>query len=380
MALPSRPMPLAKTTGASHAARQCQARPSGGHRSRCARGWGGGWGWQQGPARGHLYWVADALGMVVGAGMYQGDGAAWMRGWRDTAQRRWGAWGPAVTRARLWQHCARWRRVSGSSTQRKIARRRRADGSHRGGGNSAIMVTQQNSRHVGLPPATGYRRWRRPREGRGGKGDRGGGFMASRGEGKRGRPTPRGGATGPRHRQGRDGGGRRSGGAAEVEQGGRAWADPEKEERKMGRAQWNSGIFNLFKRKSLDLIKRWTSRILKISIKIWMWRKLNKEQLSLLDFSKLSLELELKIRKGSRCLSLNEIWWIWSKLSELLQFKLEDPDWTWMVNKLMGKSLEFQNLGSLDFPIKILNWNPFEILLVLLRSGLTKGFDAGLRH
>jgi hypothetical protein len=26
-----------------------------------------------------------------------------------------------------------------------------------------------------------------------------------------------------------------------------------------------------------------------------------------------------------------------------------------MISKLMSKSLEFQNLGSLDFPIKILN-------------------------
>jgi hypothetical protein len=47
-----------------------------------------------------------------------------------------------------------------------------------------------------------------------------------------------------------------------------------------------------------------------------------------------------------------------------------------MINKLMSKSLEFQNLGSLDFPIKILNSNPFEILSVFLGSGLTKGFDA----
>jgi hypothetical protein len=51
-----------------------------------------------------------------------------------------------------------------------------------------------------------------------------------------------------------------------------------------------------------------------------------------------------------------------------------------MMNKLMSKSLEFQNLGSLDFPINILNWNPFEILSVLLGCGLTKGFDAGLKH
>jgi hypothetical protein len=37
-------------------------------------------------------------------------------------------------------------------------------------------------------------------------------------------------------------------------------------------------------------------------------------------------------------------------------------------------------LGFLDFPIKVLNGNPFGILSVLLGSGLTKGFDAGLRH
>jgi hypothetical protein len=39
----------------------------------------------------------------------------------------------------------------------------------------------------------------------------------------------------------------------------------------------------------------------------------------------------------------------------LLQFELEDPDRTWMLNKLVRKSLEFQNLGFLDFPVKILH-------------------------
>jgi hypothetical protein len=58
----------------------------------------------------------------------------------------------------------------------------------------------------------------------------------------------------------RGGGGRRAGGSAARagwNRGGHAWAGPGKEERKMGRAQRNRRIFDLFKRISneSDLIQ-----------------------------------------------------------------------------------------------------------------------------
>jgi hypothetical protein len=58
----------------------------------------------------------------------------------------------------------------------------------------------------------------------------------------------------------RGGGGRRAGGSAARagwNRGGHAWAGPGKEERKMGQAQWNSGIFYLLKKisKGSDLIR-----------------------------------------------------------------------------------------------------------------------------
>jgi hypothetical protein len=93
--------------------------------------------------------------------------------------------------------------------------------------------------------------------------------------------------------------------------------------------------------------------IQKIQIKYEIVENEIRNNFSYWDFSKFETEFELKFKEALGIeFQWNLIEFDWD-FQELMQSELGAPDCTWMTNQLMRKSLKFQDLWFLYFPLKI---------------------------